>query len=273
MHRSWRRTIFLALVFAAALHPFRLSSPTWWTAREAGGAEPESEVWDVVVYGGTSAGVVAALQARRLGRQVAIVCPERHLGGLTAGGLGWTDTGNKSVIGGLAREFYHRIWQHYARDDAWTWQARDAYGNRGQGTPAVDGQQRTMWIFEPHVAEQVFDEWLAEAKIPVHRNQWLDRDHGVTRDGPQLRSIKTLSGRTWSSRMFIDATYEGDLMAAASVTFAVGRESRDAYGEQWNGVQTGVLHHRHHFGVLPRGIDPYRIPGNPASGLLPHISA
>ena len=140
-------------------------------------AEPPENppAWDVVIYGGTASAVIAAVQARRMGRSVIIVCPETHLGGLTSGGLGWTDTGDKSVIGGLARDFYHRIWRHYQKDSAWTWQRRQDYGNRGQGTPAIDGNQRTMWIFEPHVAESVFEDYISEFQIPVHRNAWLDR--------------------------------------------------------------------------------------------------
>src|SRR5687768_14507689 len=118
----------------------------------------QSVQYDLVVYGGTSAGVIAAVQARKMGKSVIIVGPDRHLGGLSSGGLGFTDTGNKAVIGGLSREFYHRVWRHYQDDAAWKWQKKSEYGNKGQGTPAIDGAQRTMWIFEPHVAEKVFEE-------------------------------------------------------------------------------------------------------------------
>ena len=114
------------------------------TACSAGRDKPPAETYDVVVYGGTSAGVAAAVQVARMGKSVVLVSPDRHLGGLSSGGLGWTDTGNKAVIGGLAREFYHRIWLHYERPEAWKWQKREQYGNRGQGTPASDGERRTM---------------------------------------------------------------------------------------------------------------------------------
>lgn len=227
---------------------------------------------DVVVYGGTSGGVIAAVQAKKMGRSVVIVCPDEHLGGLSSGGLGWTDTGNKAVIGGLAREFYHRVWKHYQSDDAWTQQKRKEYGNKGQGSAAIDGKQRTMWIFEPHVAENVFDGLIKEYDIPVFRDEWLDRESGVSMTGGRITSIRMLSGRTCSGRMFIDATYEGDLLAAAGIDYHVGRESQDQYGEEWNGVQTGVLHHGHHFGVLSKPISPYVVPGDPSSGLLPRIS-
>jgi hypothetical protein len=228
--------------------------------------------YDLVIYGGTSAGVIAAVQAKRMGKSAIIVCPDKHLGGLSSGGLGFTDTGDKSVIGGLSREFYHRVWKHYDQSDAWTWQKRDEYGNKGQGTPAIDGAQRTMWIFEPHVAEQVFEGLVREHQIPVDRNEWLDRAQGVQKTGARLSSIRMLSGRNYTGRMFIDATYEGDLMAAAGVEYHVGREAQSVYNEQWNGVQTGVLHHRHHFGVLKTRISPYIVADDPKSGVLPRIS-
>jgi len=226
-------------------------------------------VADVVVYGGTSSAVAAAVQVARMGKSVVVVSPDTHLGGLSSGGLGWTDTGKKETIGGVAREFYHRVWKHYDKPDAWRWQTREAYGNKGQGTPAIDGKNRTMWIFEPHVAEAVFEDLIKEHGIAVHRDVWLDRAGGVTLDKGRITAIRTLGGDTFRAKVFIDATYEGDLMAAAGVSYHVGRESTSTYGEKWNGVQTGVLHHRHYFMA---DISPYKIPGDPTSGLLPRIS-
>jgi len=236
------------------------------------GFQPAASAHDVVVYGGTSAGVIAAVQAKKMDKSVVIVCPDKHLGGLSSGGLGFTDTGDKAVIGGLSREFYHRVWQHYEKPDAWRWQKREEYGNKGQGTPAIDGTERTMWIFEPHVAEQVFEDFIKEHQIPVHRGEWLDRANGVKKNGARITAITMLSGKTYTGKMFIDATYEGDLMAAAGIEYHVGREAKSTYDEQWNGVQTGVLHHRHHFGVLKEKVSPYVVPGDPASGVLPRIS-
>jgi hypothetical protein len=230
------------------------------------------QLYDLVIYGGTAAAVTAAMQAKQMGKTVIIVSPDKHLGGLSSGGLGFTDTGNKAVIGGLAREFYTRVYQHYQRAEAWRWERREQFGNKGQGTVALDGENRTMWIFEPHVAEQVFENFVREYQIPVVRNEWLNRKTGVKKAGARIVSIKTLSGKTYAAKMFIDATYEGDLMAAAGVSYHVGRESKDQYGEQWNGVQTGVLHHRHHFGAVKEKISPYWIPGDPKSGVLPRIS-
>jgi hypothetical protein len=226
---------------------------------------------DIVIYGGTSAAVIAAVQAKKMGRSVVIISPDKHLGGLSSGGLGFTDTGDKSVIGGLSRDFYHRIWRHYDKPDAWKQQKKEEYGNVGQGTPAIDGEQRTMWIFEPHAAEKVFEDYLREFEIPVHRGEWLDRENGVDKTGTRIAAITTLSGRIFRGDMFIDATYEGDLMAAAGVDYHVGREANDVYGETWNGNQVGILHHRHHFGVLKKPVSPYVAPGEPDSGILPGI--
>ena len=234
-------------------------------------ADPPVRESDVVVYGGTSAAVVAAVQAHRMGKSVMLVSPDTHLGGLSSGGLGWTDTGKKEVIGGVAREFYQRVWRHYDAPKAWKWQKREEYGDRGQGTPAVDKDARTMWIFEPHVAEQVFEDMVKECGFPVLRDEWLDREGGLRREGASIVSFRTLSGTEYRAKMFIDATYEGDLMAAAGVSYHVGRESNATYGEEWNGVQTGVLHHKHHFGDMR--ISPYVTPGDPSSGLLPRVSA
>lgn len=227
---------------------------------------------DVIIYGGTSAAVIAAVEATHSGKSVIMVSPDIHLGGLSSGGLGWTDTGRKETIGGLARNFYHRIYVHYQEDAAWKWMKKEEFGNRGQGAPAIDGQERTMWIFEPHVAESVFEELITENNITVFRDEFLDRENGVRKLEGKIVSITTLSGKTFEGKMFIDATYEGDLMAASGVSYHVGREGNDVYGETWNGIQTGVYHHRHHFKVLDEPIDPYRIPGDPISGLLPSIS-
>jgi hypothetical protein len=228
--------------------------------------------YDVVVYGGTCAAVTAAVQVKKMGKTVVIVSPDKHLGGLSSGGLGWTDSGNKSVIGGLSREFYHRIWMHYEKPEAWVQQKRADYGNKGQGTEAIDATSGTMWIFEPHVAEEVFDGWVKELDIPVVREALLDRAKGVQKMGDKLTSITTLDGTTYAGRMFIDATYEGDLMAAAGVDYHVGREANAEYGEEHNGIQVGVLHHKHHFGAVDQPISPYKVPGDPNSGVLPRVS-
>lgn len=227
---------------------------------------------DIIIYGNTSAAVIAAVQAQKMGKSVIVVGPDKHLGGLSAGGLGFTDTGNKAVIGGLSRDFYHRVWLHYDKPQNWNWQKKEEYGNKGQGTPAIDGENRTMWIFEPHAAEKVFEDYVREFGIEVLRDEWLDRAKGVKKEGARIVSITMLSGKTFAGKMFIDATYEGDLMAAAGVEYTVGREAQTTYDEKWNGIQTGVLHHKHHFGAVKENISPYVIAGDPKSGVLPRVS-
>jgi len=224
---------------------------------------------DVIIYGGTSSAVTAAIQVSRMGNSVIIVSPDKHMGGLTSSGLGFTDTGNKRVIGGLAREFYQVIYKHYQKDESWKWQKQTEYGNVGQGNPAIDGENRTMWIFEPHAAEEAFEKMVGESKVRIFRNEWLNRETGVEKKHEAIISIKTLSGKKFIGKVFIDASYEGDLMASAGVKYTVGREPADMYNEQFNGVQKNIHHHDHYFKV---NIDPYKIPGDQSSGLLPRIS-
>ncbi len=226
---------------------------------------------DVIIYGGTCAAVIAAVQVKKMGKTVIVVSPDKHLGGLSSGGLGFTDTGNKEVIGGLSREFYQRLYTHYQKEASWKWQKKEEYGNKGQGTPALDGTNRTMWIFEPHAAEGVFEDFVKEYKLTIYRDEWLDRSAtGITKKSGGITSIKTLSGNVYQGKMFIDATYEGDLMALAGVKYHVGREANSVYGEKWNGVQAGVFQHGHYFKA---NVSPYKIEGDPKSGLLPEVSA
>jgi len=218
------------------------------------------QTYDVVIYGGTSAAISAAVQARRMEKTVVVVCPEKHLGGLTAGGLGWTDSGRKEAVGGIAREFYRRVKKHYDKPEAWVHQKPAEYSRY-----RVDDD--AMWVFEPHVAEQTFEQLVAEYEIPVIRDEWLNRKDGVTKSGARIVSITMLSGSTYRGRTFIDATYEGDLMASAGVSFHVGREGNDVYGETLNGVQTrNAVSHQ-----FTEPVDPYIEPGDPDSGLLPRI--
>ena len=202
---------------------------------------------DVCVYGGTSAGVMAAYSAKKLGKSVLLIEPGRRLGGLTSGGLGYTDIGNKYAVTGLGLDFYRRLGKHYGSFE--------------------------QWVFEPGVAEKLFRDYIQRGNVPVLFNQRL---LSVKKAGKRIEEIALepsertgqplQSGRTVRAKMFIDATYEGDLMAKAGVSYTVGREANSQYGETYNGVQ---LLDKHQF---PDGVDPYRIPGKPESGLLWGIS-
>ncbi len=227
------------------------------------GAEPET--YDVVVYGGTSAGIVAGIQAGAMGKSVIVIEPTDREGGLTTGGLGQTDIGNKQVIGGLSREFYERIAAHYSNADSWKWEKREDYRDSGQ-TRTAKGEA-TMWTFEPSAALSVYREWIAETGLKIVFNERLNRESGVKMADAKIIEITMESGRKFAGKMFIDTTYEGDLLAAAGVDYTVGREAVAQYGESLNGVQTKMAKH-HNF---VDGVDPYKVKGDPNSGLLPFL--
>jgi len=218
--------------------------------------------YDIVVYGGASGGIAAALQAKRMGKTVLLIEPGNHLGGLSSGGLGATDIGNKAAIGGIAREFYRLLGTHYSQDQAWTHQKPGEYKSRRS-----KGAEAEMWTFEPHVAEATFEKMLADHKVPVLKRQRLDLKQGVQKKQGRIESIKMESGLVIKGTVFIDATYEGDLMAVAGVSYHVGRESNATYGETLNGIQTrNAVYHQ-----FVKPVDPYVIPGDPKSGLLPGV--
>lgn len=224
--------------------------------------------YDIVIYGGTSGGVVAAVQAAKSGRSVVLVSPTQHLGGLTTSGLGWTDLGDDSILGGLSREFYHRIYQHYQDGAAWNWQSRASYGNSGQGGSAFNATTQIASVFEPKVAEAVFQAMIAEQNVPLITGR-LDLSAGVVRNGNRIDYIRLEDGREFAGRMFIDASYEGDLLPGAKVSFSAGREANATYGESYNGIQSA----RATKNQLRDNIDPFVIQGNSASGLLPGVNA
>ncbi|MGH7700045.1 MAG: FAD-dependent oxidoreductase [Gemmatimonadales bacterium] len=200
---------------------------------------------DVLVYGGTSAGVIAAYTAKTSGKSVVLVEPGRHLGGMTSGGLGQTDIGNKFAVTGLALDFYRRVGRHYGWFEAWQ--------------------------FEPHVAARVFEQYVHEAGVEV----WLSRRlRRVRKAGTRITQVELEDAGggagagplVVAARQFIDASYEGDLLAMAGASYVVGREANGTYGETLNGVQ---LRGRHQF---PDGISPYVVPGDPSSGVVAGIT-
>jgi FAD dependent oxidoreductase len=224
--------------------------------------KPVDDTYDVVVYGGTSGGIIAAIQVKRMGKSVVLIEPSKHIGGLTAGGLGATDIGNKAAVGGLSRTFYERIGDHYRNEENWKYEKSTDYNSRRQKKG-----DRAYWTFEPHVAEQLYHEMLHEADVPLVMQERLNLKTGVKKEGTGIVSITMESGRTFCGKMFIDATYEGDLLAKAGVSYHVGREAESKYGETVNGVRVkGAVHHQ-----FNRAVDPYVIPGDPSSGLLPLI--
>lgn len=197
--------------------------------------------YDVCVYGGNSASVMAAYSAAQMGSDVVVVSPDMRVGGLTTGGLGYTDIGNKQAVVGVAKQFYRKIGEHYGKLE--------------------------QWVFEPSVALEIMEQYLDHPRIKVYKGYRLDE---VAKNGTDITSISAVgeNGDTlvFSARNFVDGTYEGDLMAKAGVSYHVGREANEVYGETWNGVQ---LMKGHQF---PDGVDPYVVKGRPDSGLLWGIS-
>ncbi len=242
--------------------------------------QTNAKKYDVVIYGGTSAGISAAIQVSRMGKSVVVIEPTNRLGGLTTGGLGQTDIGNKQAIGGIAREFYQNIRIYYNNPENWKWQKKEDYKDGGQ--TRTEKNEDAMWTFEPSAALSVFHAMIKDEKIDIIYNERLNRASGVAKKYNLIKSIKMESGKEFSGKMFIDATYEGDLMASAGISYTIGRESNSKYNETLNGVQTNsetislngeIVKTRSNNHNFQKRIDPYVIKGNPESGLLPHINA
>lgn len=203
---------------------------------ELGAVTPKS--FDLVVYGATASGTVTAVAAAREGLHVALVDPGHHVGGMVSGGLSSSDMGRQEVIGGISREFFERVGRHY--------------------------DESIEWHFEPHVAEQVFDEMLSEAKVTTIFDNRLREEHGIVKEGNRIVTITLQDGEVLRAPVFVDATYEGDLMAEAGVSYTWGRESTVDYGESLAGVR-GKQRPDHHFNVH---VSPYASDGS----LLPEVS-
>lgn len=238
----------------------------------------QSKEYDIVIYGGTSAGVAAAIQSSRMGKSVVLIEPSGRIGGLTTGGLGATDIGNKQAIGGISREFYQNIKKHYDNPSNWKWQKKSEYFVSGQSR--TDKGEDTMWTFEPSAALAVYKEMISNENIDLVNNERLNRKNGVKKERGRIIAIAMESGKRFQGKVYVDATYEGDLMASSGVTYTVGRESNAQYGESLNGVQANSINltltgkvsknaYNHNF--LP-GVDPYVDLGDPGSGLLPNIN-
>ncbi|WP_339922111.1 FAD-dependent oxidoreductase [uncultured Cyclobacterium sp.] len=241
-------------------------------------AQAQNSSYDLVVYGGTSGGVAAAIQISRMGKSVLLIEPSNHLGGLTTGGLGATDIGNKNVIGGISKEFYQNVKAYYDDPEKWKYEDRSDYLSRPDQTRSNEGED-AMWTFEPSVAMKVYEKMLADEDIKVIIGKRLNRESGVKSKNNKITSITMESGETYTGKMFMDATYEGDLMAASGVSYTTGREANSQYGETLNGVQANfynltlkgnVSRNAIHHNFVP-GVDPYVVKGDPSSGLLPFI--
>jgi hypothetical protein len=224
--------------------------------------ETQEKSYDIIIYGGTSSGVMASIQAANMGKTTLLIEPTSHIGGMTSGGISWVDIHNAPTIGGLAREYFHRVWNYYQNESSWIYETPHPIYGQGSTHAYID---QTMWAVEPHVAENIFNEMIAETNVEVVYGERLDRDHGIYMNGNEIAMIGMESGRKFLGKEFIDATYEGDLMAAVGVSYFVGRESNRQYNETLNGIHPNTLN-------CAMLISPYVIPWDPASGLLERIS-
>ncbi len=212
---------------------------------------------DICVYGGTSAGVMAAIQAATMGKTVALVEPSEHLGGMSTEGLGGTDVNNHrgfkndTAVGGLALEFYRRVAHHYNITDF-----------------NAQKQHTVTWRFEPHVAERILNDWVASYdRIQVHTGVRLSKEaDALEKEGTKIAELRAEDGTTFRAKVFIDATYEGDLLAKAGVTTIIGREPNARYDETKNGIRGENTYRQFEVAV-----DPYRQPGDSSSGLIATI--
>lgn len=220
---------------------------------------------DIVIYGGTSSGVMAAVQAARMGKKVILVNPSNHIGGMTASGLGQTDVGKEGVLGGLNAEFYSRVFDYYNKPSNWFCETFEQWENKySWGHKIIDTM---MFKFETHVAEKIFNDLIEEHEnITLLLGERLDRNIKIKKEDNAIKTIVMESRLKLTGKVFLDCTYEGDLMAASGVDFTVGRESNTTYNEKCNGIQTGSKHHQ-----IPPGISGYKIESDSQSGLLPGI--
>jgi len=224
---------------------------------------------DVVVYGETLAGISAAISAARAGKSVVLLSTTTHLGGVATAGLTATDMNRSAVIGGIAREFYGHIYDHYLQPSAWRGDDRADFFERSKKRTYTGKNDalRMQWVYESHVAEKILTDMLHRAGVTVVRSRLLaETADAVERKDGRILSLRTTTGDRYAGLAFIDATYEGDLMARAGVSHVIGREANATYGETMNGIRpAGIV------GTAERSIDPWVRPGDPTSGLLPFI--
>lgn len=221
--------------------------------------------YDVVVYGASSAGITSAIAAKREGADVLLISQNNYVGGLTSSGLGATDIANKNVVGGITWEFYNRVYQYYQDESAWTSETSEEYFSDVDNAiyGGKDDALQMQWVFEPKVADMIFRRMLADDRVPVIFNEPIDLENGVSKAGGRITEIVSESGKKFSAKVFVDCSYEGDLMAEAGVTYTVGREANGEYGETMNGILPNDNEYQN--------TSPYIVDGDPDSGLLPFV--
>ena len=249
---------------------FKVSLLITWTVLWgiSGNAQHREETFDICIYGESASGVIAAIQGARLGKKVVLISKNRHVGGLVTSGLTATDMNRNDMVGGLTKEFYQRIYDHYLKPDAWINQDRDEFFVKSfkRTYRGKHDERRIQWVYESKIAESIMFDMLDEAGVTIWFDERMKLDGGVVKEGSRIVRLTMESGNSVRAKVFIDATYEGDLMAKSGVSYVVGREANSLYGETLNGYQVNF-----DLGKDLSGISPYVIAGDKDSGLLPYI--
>ena len=226
--------------------------------------------FDICVYGESASGGMAAIQAARLGKSVILISKNQHVGGLATSGLTATDMNRNDMVGGIAREFYQRIYTYYQDSAVWKNQNRNEFFIKSlrRTYRGKNDDRQIQWVYESKVAEKIMLDMLEEAGVNIWFNERLQLTNGVQKRRTKISSIQMESGKTVKAKVFIDATYEGDLMANADVSYTIGRESNTTYNETFNGYRVNIKD-----GTDLSTIDPYIVKGDNNSGLLPYIDS
>lgn len=224
--------------------------------------------WDVCVYGETPAGVMAAIQAAKMNKQVVLISNTEHVGGVSTSGLTATDLNNFRSAGGLTRQFFQRLYAYYSDSSAWRSESRDVYFERSKKRTfsGKNDSLKMQWVYESRVGESILKTMLQEAGVTVVYKERLQLRNGVEKKGTDIVAIRMENGSRYQAKLFIDATYEGDLMAKAGVSYKVGREANSVYNETLNGIKLNEI-----IGKDGVSIDPYVKKGVPSSGVLPFL--
>lgn len=225
--------------------------------------------YDICIYGESASGVIAAIQGARMNKKVVLISKNNHVGGLVTSGLTATDMNRNDVVGGITKEFYNKIYNYYLNPAVWRNQDRESFmvSTLKRTYKGKNDERQIQWVYESSIAEKIMKEMLEEAGVEVLYKHRLALDQLVEKEGTRIKSISLENGKSISAKIFIDASYEGDLMAKAGVSYIVGRESNQQYGETFSGIRIN-----YDLGKDLSAVDPYIKEGNPSSGVLPYVN-
>ena len=225
--------------------------------------------YDICIYGESASGVIAAIQGARMGKKVVLISKNDHVGGLVTSGLTATDMNRNDLIGGITKEFYNKIYNYYLQPEVWHNQDRESFmvSTLKRTYRGKNDERQIQWVYESSVAERIMRDMLKTAGVEILFNHRLDLNKNVRKEENIIRSIQLENGKVIEAKMFIDASYEGDLLARAGVSYTVGRESNLQYGETYNGIRLNYKQ-----GKDLTKISPYIKEGNVKSGTLPYVT-